>query len=536
MSAVIAVFPPGALDERRTLFDALSHAFSVRFEKATRNALQSARFALVLNGDADLLETVSKAASACYFVVRPADEGDAPCSRDRQVEFKRSDAVNIYLRGQRFREPAAEGLPPLPVRDDDTVLATSGVAPVWARRRTVAGFVDLVSTAPVELPESEVLRDHLFPEKFLRLLPLVQFLRDITSDRWQDPPLRACYIFDDPNLHGLSYGKIDYPRMAEHAKRHNYHAAMATVPLDAWWTNPKAARVFCENPERLSLLVHGNNHTNHELEQPQTDGEALRLLAQSLKRIATLEKSAGLSVSKVMVGPHGALNDAVMRAMLRLGFEGTCSNQSYLWRVNALRRLPLGGWRQAEFVCSLPVLVRKALYEHHEDIRFRAFLGLPIILYGHHQDAGRNMALLAENAAMVNALGEVRWLNPKQLMRSNFMTRREGDRLYVRMHSRRIELTAPDGIREVVLECPEASPPQDVEPAVLGRDKRFLLRPADGVLRSTAIPLDSSGTLHIRLQPPDAVDYRGVEAPATSLPVVARRFLAEARDRLATYL
>jgi len=38
-----------------------------------------------------------------------------------------------------------------------------------------------------------------------------------------EPPLRACFVIDDPNLHWPSYGHLDYRRMAEHARRGGYH-------------------------------------------------------------------------------------------------------------------------------------------------------------------------------------------------------------------------------------------------------------------------------------------------------------------------
>ena len=68
-------------------------------------------------------------------------------------------------------------------------------------------------------------------------------------------------MFDDPNLHSPTYGFISFSDLADHARANRYHAAMATVPLDGYWFNERAAAVFRENPRYISILIHGNNHT-----------------------------------------------------------------------------------------------------------------------------------------------------------------------------------------------------------------------------------------------------------------------------------
>ena len=71
--------------------------------------------------------------------------------------------------------------------------------------------------------------------------------------------------------------------MAVDAAEHHYHAAMAMVPLDAWYASPRALRLFQEKAERLSLLVHGNNHCGAELAAQVSLQEATRFLAQSMR-------------------------------------------------------------------------------------------------------------------------------------------------------------------------------------------------------------------------------------------------------------
>ena len=79
------------------------------------------------------------------------------------------------------------------------------------------------------------MRDLLRPGRFLELLPLAHFLQMVTDA--VPTELRACFVIDDPNLHALRYGHISYPALAQHAEEHGYHAAMAMIPLDAWFAS-----------------------------------------------------------------------------------------------------------------------------------------------------------------------------------------------------------------------------------------------------------------------------------------------------------
>ena len=50
---------------------------------------------------------------------------------------------------------------------------------------------------------------HLTETRFLNVVPLIEWLRALSDLRqWKFPPLRACFMFDDPNLHSERYGFI----------------------------------------------------------------------------------------------------------------------------------------------------------------------------------------------------------------------------------------------------------------------------------------------------------------------------------------
>ena len=136
--------------------------------------------------------------------------------------------------------------------------------------------------------------------------------------------------------------------------------------------------------------------------------------------------------------------------MFTLGIEAVCLNRSYPWRDGQAAPTPLSEWHPAEMVAGgLPMLLRSPLVDPREDLAFRALLGQPLILYGHHWDFAEGLDILAQAAADINALGEVRWGPLELIARGGYATRRVGETLFVRMCARRIAIEVPAGVREL---------------------------------------------------------------------------------------
>jgi len=402
-----------------------------------------------------------------------------------------------------------------------------------------------------ELGDWQSLRDHLCPGSFMGLLPLLHFLGQLLGDEgWRLPPLRAAFVIDDPNLHWPSYGFLKYPQLAEHASRHGYHLAFATVPLDGWRVDARAVASIRENPRALSLLIHGNDHVACELAGLGSDRQAQAAMAQALRRIAALERRSGLSVARVMAPPHGVCSEEALRAMFRLGFEAACISRPYPWRDGLPAPTPLAGWRPTELVAGgIPVAPRQALTASREDLVFRALLGQPLILHGHHGDFADGLDLLEQAAADINDLGEVSWGPLDRVGGGASSTRALGDTLLVQMHARRVSVEVPDGVETVRVLAQEP----------LGgagwREVRHNRKPADENEASGERPGESeggarlhmsfargeglseplrvgAGKLDLELVAARPLDPLQVPAPRRKAWPLARRLLVEGRDRL----
>lgn len=460
-----------------------------------------------------------------------AHETKAQTARPSEVLMADDLGLERPLRGRAIREETLALEPPSDP-DRGAVLASTLGRPVWWRLAGPAGETDMSAYPLAELGQGESLREHLRGGRFMGLLPLVSFLKRLLAHNgWRPPPLRASFVIDDPNLHWRSYGFLDYRELVAHATRHGYHVGFATVPLDGWFVEPRAAELLARNRSTLSLLVHGNNHLSRELGRLRTDGRAQATIAQGLRRVASLERRSGVPVERVIVPPHGACSEAALRAAFRLGCEAACVSRPYPWRDGLPAATPLAGWAPAELVTGgLAVLPRYPLSAPREDLVFRAILGQPLVLYGHHDDFAGGLDTFEQAAKDVNSLGEARWGSLGWIARQSYTTRQLGDRLFVRMHARRVSVDVPSGAR--TLRCSIEEPFGGSEGHVLDHGQGSLavsFEQGRSVSRELAL---EGPRVQLTLRADSPIDPSTVPSRLSGPWPLLRRVMVEARDRL----
>jgi len=182
-------------------------------------------------------------------------------------------------------------------------------------------------------------------------------------------------------------------------------------------------------------LVHGNDHWHGELARPLRNGERDEIVLQSLKRIESLERRAGIHVDRVMAPPHGVCAPEMLDALRTGGYEGMTTNRWSLWKHNPPARLPASlGLQPADLLGGgLPVLNRfrfKSSISHGETI-MAAVMRQPVIPYGHHQDFAGGLAHVQAAVEKVNSLGAVRWMSLREILETNFEHRIDRVTFYV---------------------------------------------------------------------------------------------------------
>jgi hypothetical protein len=520
---LVGVHPSAELRRRPRLFAALAEAFPGVSFKAREAGGMAGIDALIELGGVD--EARAAAASGLPALAALSDEGEPEAAAI--ADLARGTGLDRRLQGQALPDRHLAAVAPLVPGRGAEILARVAGAPVWCRE----GRLDVAAVGPSELAEAEPLRDRLGRERSLALLPFVELLRSLTAGNgWRPPPLRATFLLDDPNLHWPSYGYLSLPAVAKHADRHGYHLALAMVPLDARLNHPGAVSLL-RGSRSLSLLVHGNDHFGGELGREATEQEALMVASQALRRIAAFERRTGVAVPRVMVPPHEACSEPMARALVRTGFDAITMTRPYPWVQTSPSWLaappsagPSVGWWPADSAPGLPpVLLRHPLapplYTSAE-VALRAYLDQPLILYGHHDDLRDGLDLLAQRAAEIESLGEVRWASMGEIAGANFSSRQDGEQLLLRPHSRRLSVAVPAGVSSLV-----------VEPFGTGEGEAVLLNGVRAAI-GEPIPVCGQERVELALESPTAVAPGQVAPPRREIRRLARRFAGETHDRL----
>ena len=455
-----------------------------------------------------------------------------PAETMSSVKLTSSQSFFPLLRGRRFR--AADVAPATRSLAEGNVLAEINGRPVWTTCEENGARHDINLQANPWIAEEDRMFEHLNGQHLMRLLPLIEWFRSISDwAQWRKPPTRACFMFDDPNLHYRRYGFISFPHLADEGRRHRYHTAFATVPLDQYYINKPTARLFRENPGQLSLLVHGIGHTKRELAGDDPSVQQLMHLRRGINWIESLERRGGVRVSRVMAPPHGAFAAKSLRNCAIAGFEAACVSWGSVWSSNQDEKWSrLLGAEPATVVGGLPVIPRFRMAKETENqILLAAYLNQPIIAVGHQIDLADGIDLLNCLARFINQMGDVSWQGMEEIARSNYWWRQEGDILSIRPFSKTFVLHVPDGIRlvKIIQPFPTRINVSASRSAALGSEAKLCENLGDG---SCALPIEGAPVLSINME----IDTCDATETGLShylpLKALVRRVLTESRDRV----
>jgi hypothetical protein len=523
-----------ANDER--LFAALAELYPVEFRRVGPSEFGSLNALVVLDGDR--AKGVAAAARGLPCLVTGEKVGKSEAALPAELRFSGSEALDGYLRDRVMfvstSSPSASGLQ---VQPGDEVVASIGGKPIWLSRSEGGATFQIAGVSLPPMRASELLFEHFNEERFLQLLPLMNFLSQLVREtNWQSDSLSACLVIDDPSLYRPSYGHLDFHRLAEHATKHNFFVSVATIPLDAWWVHRRVAETFRAFYPRLSILIHGNNHTARDLLLNGNGKVGLAVAAQALRRMDRLQQSHQLKVLRIMEPPHGAITDRMFPHLLTLGYEAALGTTRLLVLHNPATVWPASfGLRRSHVLSGgLPVIPRiKMTHYWRNSVLLAAFLRQPIVIVLHHGDVAEGYKPLVEIADFINQLEGVRWTSPLGIARSNYTERREQESLTVKMYSRRILFSVPAGIKNICIHRPWAQE-GNCEQLIIQRSGQEIFRDS-GPTSLDPIAINSPCELEVYAPPSDPIDYRTVPAPRMSCWPVTRKFLIEARDRSAPW-
>ena len=516
------------------LLPIMESVFPVQFNASRRRAVEGAGEIVTEQPE----EGTQRQGNARISSLRvPRSTGLPAEKRERlhvTVNFSNDPNVPFPFQGRSVRARLAVEPKILSLSGDEQALAFSERGPVWAVsdragvKHFKSGFA-LPAIAP-----SGRLRNVLNEERFLEMLPLLHWIREVcASTACDSPPLSACFVFDDPNLHLEALWLCRFPaNRRKSSTRELTTFSFATIPLDTWYTHQATAEVFRGNTGRISLAIHGNNHTRCELARRYTPSEQISLLNQAIRRIERLERDARVQVSRVMIPPHGACSEEMLAGLARCGFESACVSHDSLYAHNVTKEwTKILGYLPSEMVESCPVLPRWALNGQSTNaILLAAFLKQHLILRGHHQDLRDGVEVLDQHARLINSLGPVIWSNLTELSRRNYHWRLDGTTCRLKPIGRRTTFEMPKQAVGLIIENYRND--SCLSWQLLGANGTVIIAHAgDYVL----LPKALTGPISIQAitEPPVPVKRGSIGLARLA---IFRRLLTEGRDRFASRL
>jgi hypothetical protein len=396
---------------------------------------------------------------------------------------------------------------------------------------TFAGIPFYLSTCATMLDISALSVEHFDVKNcFCEAVPLVFFLRQAFPDSFGHGETSACLIVDDPPLK-RRYGFLDFREALELMGRHNFTTTIAFIPWNWRRTDSRTLSLFQSHPERLSLAIHGCDHTAGEFAE-RSPGLLDRKIRTSGQRMEWFRRSASIEADHVMVFPQGKFSPEAGRALKLNGFAAAVNTEvapaepaanettiADLWNVAIMR------------YGSFPIFTRRYLDDGIENFAFDALLDKPCLIAAHHdifRDHARN---LIDFVAHLNSLKwNLLWRPLGEAIRRSFRTRRLDDGTEViRMFAGSLFAENRDTeLRRMLLLKEEADP--DRVQAVLVNQTPVEFSFESGGLRAWAAtpPRETAVVRIVYRNNLERIPDR--DSAGAKIKIAAKRFLSEFRD------
>jgi hypothetical protein len=258
---------------------------------------------------------------------------------------------------------------------------------------------------------------------FSRLLPAAMFLRSIfKSQCWHSKHRFGNFIIDDPPLK-RSYGYLNYRDLVSKMDKADFASTIAFIPWNYRRIDKEVAQLFQERPDRLSLCVHGCDHTGGEFSS--TDLAALNSKVQlASARMKSLNRQSGLSYSKAMVFPQGRFSTEALAALKSNNYIAAINSSALAAHSGAKAPLTLGHFLQPAITRygGFPVFLRR-YPGASEQFAFDLFFGKPLLAVEHHSYLKDGGARLAEFISRLNLFDSLQWTGLHEILTKSHLER-----------------------------------------------------------------------------------------------------------------
>jgi hypothetical protein len=263
---------------------------------------------------------------------------------------------------------------------------------------------------------------------------------------WQAPEAAACLVIDDPLLQPR-YGFLKFQHLLDLMRRHNFATSIAFIPWNWRRNNAKVVQLFKENPERLSLSIHGCDHTGGEFGGIH-GGRLAWKSRESLARMRRHQSLTGLPHDTVMVFPQGVFSAQAMEVLKRSAFIGAVNTEVFSTDPDPPPITIADFWQPAVLNYSdFAIFTRRYASAGVENFAFDILLGKPCLVVAHHNDCYDDCRHIGEFMQRLNQLKvSLRWMSLAAAVRRSFRQREISPGVVeIEMYGSEVRIENPSG-------------------------------------------------------------------------------------------
>ncbi len=427
-------------------------------------------------------------------------------------------------------EQAGSGIVLDGVAGSDAIIA-AGHASAFTRLsfRSVPVYLSAGGIVDIDAPLSGTwfdIRAHL-----LDAAPIVMYVRAAFEPRaWATSEARACLVIDDPTLKPR-YGFVNFSRLLAAMQRTDFATSIAFIPWNWRRSHRGTAELFRAHPERLSLSIHGCDHTSGEFAAEDRDWIAFKA-SQAAERMLGHETFTGIAHDRVIVFPQGAFSATAMDVLKHGPFMGVV-NTEVASRPPIERAITIGDyWSVAVMRYSdFPIFTRRYPRAGVENFAFDILVGKPCIVVVHHGDCQGEFQSIADLVERLNALNaQLRWGSLGDVVRHSYSERARGDGFECRLFSPAARLKNTS-LQPRTFHCQkQESEPDAIAGIGAGGTSIGFTRGEDGIEFEVTVPPGRHVDVEIAFVQPTVVSPPAAYNLSYKARTFARRQLCELRD------
>jgi hypothetical protein len=225
-------------------------------------------------------------------------------------------------------------------------------------------------------------------------------------------------------------------------QRHDFSSSIAFIPWNWRRSASPVVQLFLAHPQRLSLSVHGCDHTRGEFGTGNRD-RLVQMSTQALDRMNRHRQRTQIPHDPVMVFPQGVFCSAAMSVLRRCGYAAVVNTEVMSSDPDAPAIKVSDLWSSAVMTySSFPIFTRRYPSQGIENFAFDLVLGKPCIVVSHHDFLRDHCRHVVEFIAALRALNtSLSWGSLREVVHAAYMQReRSPGVMEVRMYATEMRL------------------------------------------------------------------------------------------------